>query len=40
MTDQLIDGTLLVLTDYDDANKEMTELYDLFRRHYDNAGAL
>lgn len=40
VTDQLIDGTLLVIHDYDEKNAEIEALFELWQRHYDNAGAL
>ena len=40
VTDQLIDGTLLVLRDYDENNPEIEALFELWQRHADAAGAL
>ncbi len=41
VTDQLVDGTLVVLRDYDGENApEIEALYDLWKRHADAAGSL
>lgn len=39
-TDQLVDGTLWVLVDYDEPSPEIEALVDLWQRHADAAGAL
>lgn len=39
-TDQLVDGTLWVLVDYDEPSPEIQALVDLWQRHADAAGAL
>jgi phosphatidylserine/phosphatidylglycerophosphate/cardiolipin synthase-like enzyme len=40
LTDQLIDGTMYVLTDIDEPSPELLELEALFRDHYDRSEAL
>lgn len=40
VTDQLIDGTLWVLVDYDEPSGSTQAMYDLFQRHLEAAGAL